>query len=33
MDSKGAVIAAWIGAGAAILLAAVDLIYRFSAGA
>ena len=32
MDSKGAVIAAWIGAGAAILLAAVDLIYRFSAG-
>jgi hypothetical protein len=32
MDSTGAVIAAWIGAGSAIILAAADLIYRFSAG-
>jgi hypothetical protein len=32
MDSNGAVIAAWIGAGSAIILAAADLIYRFSAG-
>jgi hypothetical protein len=32
MDSKGTVIAAWIAAGSAVILAAVDLIYRFYAG-
>jgi hypothetical protein len=32
MDSSGAVVAAWIGAGAAVILAMLDLIYRFSAG-